>query len=165
MVFLISLLLFLGWSGIWEVLTYQQIHKTMWDEHLAVDGYLFLMLLISFQYEKDELLIVLIRHETDSCPARRGLRRDWTFTEFHLHLQSSCPVISNWIESGDECMLNCVQLLATLWTVVHQTPVHGISQAKTLEWVAIFFSRGSSWPRGRTCVSCVFCIGRQILYH
>ena len=25
--------------------------------------------------------------------------------------------------------------------------VHGISQARILEWVAIFFSRGSSWPR------------------
>ena len=26
-------------------------------------------------------------------------------------------------------------------------PVHGISQARILEWVVIFFSRGSSWPR------------------
>ena len=25
--------------------------------------------------------------------------------------------------------------------------VHGISQARILEWVAISFSRGSSWPR------------------
>ena len=30
---------------------------------------------------------------------------------------------------------------------------HGISQAKILEWVAIFFSRGFSWPRDPTCVS------------
>ena len=33
--------------------------------------------------------------------------------------------------------------------------VHGISQAWTLEWVAISFSRGSSWPRDWTCVSCI----------
>ena len=26
--------------------------------------------------------------------------------------------------------------------------LHGISQAKTLEWVAISFSRGSSWTQG-----------------
>ena len=32
--------------------------------------------------------------------------------------------------------------------------VHGISQARTLEWVAISFSRRSSWPRDRTCGSC-----------
>ena len=31
--------------------------------------------------------------------------------------------------------------------------VHGICQARTLEWVAIPFSRGSSWPRDRTPVS------------
>ena len=33
--------------------------------------------------------------------------------------------------------------------------VHGISQARTLEWVAISFSRGSSWPRYQTWVSCI----------
>ena len=31
--------------------------------------------------------------------------------------------------------------------------VHGISQARILEWVAIFSSRGSSHPRDRTHVS------------
>ena len=38
--------------------------------------------------------------------------------------------------------------------------VHVISQARTLESVAISFSRGSSWPGTGTWVSC---IGRQIL--
>ena len=33
--------------------------------------------------------------------------------------------------------------------------VHGISQARILEWVAIFFSRGSSQPRNRTYISCL----------
>ena len=32
--------------------------------------------------------------------------------------------------------------------------VHGIFQAIILEWVAILFFRGSSWPRARTCISC-----------
>ena len=31
--------------------------------------------------------------------------------------------------------------------------VHGILQARMLEWVAIFFSRGSSQPRNQTQVS------------
>ena len=39
--------------------------------------------------------------------------------------------------------------------------VHGISQARILECVAIFFSRGSSRPRDWTCVCCTC---RQILY-
>ena len=33
--------------------------------------------------------------------------------------------------------------------------VQGISQARMLEWVAISFSRGSSQPRERTCISCL----------
>ena len=33
--------------------------------------------------------------------------------------------------------------------------VHGILQARILEWVAVPFSRGSSQPRDRTQVSCV----------
>ena len=33
--------------------------------------------------------------------------------------------------------------------------VHGIFQARILEWGAISFSRGSSWPRDQTCISCI----------
>ena len=36
--------------------------------------------------------------------------------------------------------------------------VHGIFQARILEWVAIFSSKGSSWPKDPTHVSCVSCI-------
>ena len=32
--------------------------------------------------------------------------------------------------------------------------VHGILQSRVLEWVAILFSRGSSWPRDWTLVFC-----------
>ena len=33
--------------------------------------------------------------------------------------------------------------------------VHGISQSRILKWVAISFSRGSSWSRDKTWVSCI----------
>ena len=33
---------------------------------------------------------------------------------------------------------------------------HRISQARILEWAAISFSRGSSWPRDQTRISCIF---------
>ena len=58
-------------------------------------------------------------------------------------------------------LLSCVQLFATLWTVAFQagSPVHGIFQARVLEWVAISFSRGSSRPRDRTWVSHI--VGRR----
>ena len=40
--------------------------------------------------------------------------------------------------------------------------VHGILQARTLEWVAMPSSRESSWCRDQTCISCT---GRWLLYH
>ena len=43
--------------------------------------------------------------------------------------------------------------------------VHGISQAKILEWVASSFSRGSLELRDQTCASYVSFIDRHVLYH
>ena len=51
------------------------------------------------------------------------------------------------------------QLSPTLCNTMNCTPpgsfVHGILQARTLEWVAIPFSRGYFWPRDQTQVSCI----------
>ena len=43
--------------------------------------------------------------------------------------------------------------------------VHGILQARILEWVAIPSSKWSFQHRDRTCISYVSCIGRWILHH
>ena len=59
------------------------------------------------------------------------------------------------------CMLNRfshVQLFATIWTGPPGSAVHGILQARILEWVAMTSSRGFSWPRDGTHVSCGSCI-------
>ena len=56
-----------------------------------------------------------------------------------------------------------LQLCPALYNTVDCiSPVHGILQARILEWVRMSSSRGSSWPRNWTCISC---IGRRILYH
>ena len=51
------------------------------------------------------------------------------------------------------------QLCPTLCDPMDYNPqgssVHGISQARILEWVAISSSRGSSWPRDQARVSCI----------
>ena len=66
-------------------------------------------------------------------------------------------------------MCSVTQLCLTLCSPMDYSwpgsSVHEILQARKLEWVAISFSRGSSQPRDQTCVSCISCIGRQILYH
>ena len=62
------------------------------------------------------------------------------------------------------CCCLVAQSCRTLWDPMDCSPpgipVHGILQARMLEWVAISFSRGSSSPRDRTGICC---IGRRIL--
>ena len=61
------------------------------------------------------------------------------------------------------------QSFRTLWDPIDCCPpsssLHGISQARILEWVAISFSRAFSQPRNLTYQSFICCIGRQIVYH
>ena len=53
-------------------------------------------------------------------------------------------------------MCTCVQLFVTLWSVVRHVPLSmEILQARILEWVAMPSSRGYSWPRNLTQVSCI----------
>ena len=75
--------------------------------------------------------------------------------------------------TGKKAMANLVVLVLgfsvvddPLWPHGCSPPdssVHGISQARILEWVFIYFSRGSSRPRDWNLISCGYCIGRWIL--
>ena len=60
---------------------------------------------------------------------------------------------------------SCVLLCNPLDHSPLGSSVHGILQARILEWVAMPFSRGSSRPRDQTCDSYFSCVGRQVLYH
>ena len=73
-----------------------------------------------------------------------------SFCKMRLHVLS-CSITSNSLQPMD-----CSPLGSS---------VHGISQARILEWVAISSSRGSSPPRDRTRIFCVSWIGGQILSH
>ena len=77
-----------------------------------------------------------------------------------------CFLVCFFVDVYSPCV--CAQWCPTLCDPMGCSPsgcfVHGISQARILEWVAISRSRGSSWPRDPTLISCVSCIGRQILY-
>ena len=62
--------------------------------------------------------------------------------------------LNEWWHVSEVKLLSHVWLFVTQWTVAYQAPVvHGIFQARVLEWVAISFSRGSFQPRDQTWVS------------
>ena len=70
-------------------------------------------------------------------------------TRFHSKLRNQ------WFYSvAETAVLSHVYLFANLWTVAHQAPLTmGIAQARTLHWVAMPSSRGSSQSRDQTQVS------------
>ena len=56
---------------------------------------------------------------------------------------------------------SCLTLCDPMDCTLPGSPVHGISQARTVEWIAISFFRGTSQPKDQTQVSC----NGRILYH
>ena len=58
------------------------------------------------------------------------------------------------------CAQSCWTLCEPMNCSAPGSSVHGISQARILQWVAMSLSRGSSQSRDWSCISC---IGRQIL--
>ena len=65
-----------------------------------------------------------------------------------LAFQPSCMVVAQ----------SCPALRDPIDYSLPGSSVHGIFQARVLEWVVISYSRGSSQPRDRNCISCAYCI-------
>ena len=96
---------------------------------------------------------------------------DWLLKHLYVYLQQPLfflkdpgiliSIASVLCSDGQSCPTLCNPMDYSL----PGTSVHGISQARILEWVTIFFSRGSSQPRDRTRISYISYIDRQILYH
>ena len=77
----------------------------------------------------------------------------------------TCNVLATYIwllaTSWSEVTQSCLTLCDPVDCSPSGSSIYGILQARILEWVAISFSRGSSWPRNQTWVSCI--AGRQTL--
>ena len=69
-------------------------------------------------------------------------------SSLHAALLQSCPILFNSMDYS-----------------LPGSSVHGILQARILEWVATSSSRGSCQPRDRTCICYISFIRRLILYH
>ena len=113
-------------------------------------------------------------HSTPGLPVHHQLSE---FTQSHVHrvgdaIQPSHPLslpsqniwirFYSFIAKYLQLPFYVLKSLSPVWLFV--TPMDcslpgfstpGIFQASVLEWVAISFSRGSSWPRNRTQVSCI----------
>ena len=88
-----------------------------------------------------------------------GFPYNWLFVLLLLHLKSSLFLsfailimpFKFWSEIAQSCLTLCDPMDCSL----PGSSIHGILQARILEWVAIAFSRRSSQPRDQTRVSCI----------
>ena len=89
--------------------------------------------------------------------------------------QTRCSITKPWCSHAWTATLCvccvCAKSLQSCLTLCDQmdclpgASVHGIPQARIQERVVIFFSRGCSWPKNRTHISYISCVGRWVLYH
>ena len=79
-------------------------------------------------------------------------QRSYSRNGYHHSISQCRPLSQDW-------------RFAPPWTGPPGSSVHGISQARVLEWVVIPFSRGSSWPRDWTRISCIAGAARETHYY
>ena len=117
-----------------------------WDIIFVLSPRLFLLLHFFFQASSQTLYSLVSREVCGSEEVRRYPQGvsfpDFCFLDLGKVNQS---------EVAQSCPTLCDPMNYSL----PGSSVHGIFQAIVLEWIAISFSRGSSWPRDRTQVSCI----------
>ena len=81
----------------------------------------------------------------------------WAMYKFLYKVPEELNIILNVLTSCFVCFFAqwCLTLRNPMDWSLPGFPVHGIFQARILEWVAISFSRGSSTPRDGIWVSCI----------
>ena len=96
------------------------------------------------------------------CWEVQSSSRLWALTDSPKMRKQKANYESLWTVIVFVCGGGGAHLCPTLCDPMDYSPpgssVHGILQARKLEWIASPFSRGSSRPRDQTHISCVSCI-------
>ena len=87
-----------------------------------------------------------------------GMETHSGILDWRSHRQRSLPGYSPYGHKRGLVAQSCPTLCDSMNCSPSGSSIHGVLQARILEWIAIPFSRGSSWPRDRTQVS--FIAGR-----
>jgi len=115
--------------------------------------------------------VVTLAHEADAESWRRRSSVNWwNLGPDALHFFPSDISLS---QSQEKQSAVLSHFSGVLWTTLCNpmdcsppgSSVHGILQARILEWVAMPSSRGALQPRDQTQVSCVSCIAGRFFTH
>ena len=84
-----------------------------------------------------------------------------------LNLSNTFPVFTEMIRECCCCSVtkSCLTLCHPMDCSLPGSSAHEIFQARILEWFAISYFRGSSWPRDWPCISWGSCIGKWFVYY
>ena len=93
----------------------------------------------------------LSRHSLVRTHYSRNHTKCWGYS----HVRQGACKAPTLAERESEVAQSCPTLCDPMDCSLSGSSVHGIFQARVLEWIAISFSRGSSQPRSRTQVSCI----------
>ena len=94
---------------------------------------------------------LLSRHTLVRTHYSRNHTKCWGYSHVR-HGACEAPTLE---ERESEVAQSCPTLCDPMDCSLSGSSVHGIFQARVLEWIAISFSRGSSRPRSRTQVSLI----------
>ena len=100
-------------------------------------------------------------HRSISGPAYVPIPLMWLILG---RLTPKCLLCVPYIPGCAKSLQLCLTLYDPMNCSLPDSSIHGILQARILEWVALSPSRGSSPPRDQTRVS-YHCISRWVLYH
>ena len=84
---------------------------------------------------------------------------NWENPERSLELQTESSPLT--LYDRAKLLQSCLTLCDPMDCSLLVSSVHGILEARILEWVAMLSSRGSSWPRDWTCISCLPALGGE----
>ena len=129
-------------------------------DHRGLDGWMALLTQWTWVWANSERWWRTGKHGVLLSMGSQRVRHDWTTEQEQFHF-CLCPVnflsvyqsviLIKW--SASEVAQSCPTLCDPMDCSLSGSSIHGIFQARLLEWIAIFFSRGSSWPRNQTRVS------------
>ena len=113
-------------------------------------------MLVSTVQQSESAICIHISTSSDFLPI--------SFPRDSIEQSSLCSLLIYFIHSINsvykvKVKVLVAQLCLTLCDSMDWSPpdssVHGILQARILEWVVITFSKGSSWPRDQSRISCI----------
>ena len=131
------------------------VSPSIYHQVMGLDAMILVFGMLSFKPTFSLFSFTFIKRLLSSAISPRGRPWDWMLA-WKTRLGSLGP--RKWLLVTWSCLTLCDPMDCN----PPDSSVHGVLQARILEWVAIPFSKGWSQPRDQIHVFCVACFGRRV---